>query len=120
MQNPKLFTLVPGLTHEEIKFLGPLAEDLTDQQIETFANIYSGRRKSPDTILLTALLGFVIAAGVHRFILGQIGMGILYLLTGGLCFIGTIVDLVNYKSMTMAFNEEQAHEAKAMTLSVYS
>lgn len=34
------------------------------------------------------------ALGIHRFYLGHIGMGILYLLTGGLCGIGVIVDLI--------------------------
>lgn len=32
--------------------------------------------------------------GVHKFIDGSIGMGILYLLTGGLCGIGWLVDII--------------------------
>jgi len=32
--------------------------------------------------------------GVHRFMKGDIGMGILYLLTGGLCGIGVLIDLI--------------------------
>jgi hypothetical protein len=32
--------------------------------------------------------------GVHRFMKGDVGMGILYLLTGGLCGIGVIIDLI--------------------------
>lgn len=43
-------------------------------------------------ILITVLLGEL---GVHRFMAGKIGTGILYLLTGGLCGIGWIVDIVN-------------------------
>lgn len=41
--------------------------------------------------VLCLLLG---ALGIHRFYLGHIGIGILYLLTGGLCGIGVIVDLI--------------------------
>jgi hypothetical protein len=32
--------------------------------------------------------------GIHRFYLGHIGMGILYLLTAGLCGIGVLVDII--------------------------
>lgn len=34
--------------------------------------------------------------GVHKFIEGKVGMGLLYLFTGGLCGIGWIVDCVKY------------------------
>ncbi|MBZ0243813.1 MAG: NINE protein, partial [Bacteroidales bacterium] len=56
------------------------------------------------------LLGFVGFAGVHRFILNQIGMGILYFFTAGLCLIGTIVDLVNYQNLTFTYNRQIASE----------
>ncbi len=77
--------------------------------------MYRARRKDPNTIMITALLGLVVVAGVHRFILGQIGMGLLYVFTGGLCLIGTIVDLVNYKKLTFEYNQTVANET-AMTL----
>ncbi len=32
--------------------------------------------------------------GIHKFYEGKIGMGILYIFTGGLCLIGVIVDLI--------------------------
>lgn len=40
---------------------------------------------------LCLLLG---GLGIHRFYVGKIGTGIIYLLTGGLCGIGWIVDLI--------------------------
>ncbi|MCR5123544.1 MAG: TM2 domain-containing protein [Ruminococcus sp.] len=40
-------------------------------------------------LLLCLFGGFL---GLHKFYEGKIGMGILYLLTGGLCAIGAIVD----------------------------
>lgn len=61
-------------------------------------------------ILLTTLLGFVVVAGVQRFLVGQIGMGILYLFTAGLCFIGTIVDLINYQDLAYEYNQRIANE----------
>ena len=61
-------------------------------------------------ILLTTLLGFVVIAGVQRFLLNQIGMGLIYLFTGGLCLIGTIVDLVNYRKLSFEYNSQQARE----------
>ena len=40
-------------------------------------------------LVLELLLGFL---GVHRFYMGHGGLGVLYLLTGGCCGIGCIVD----------------------------
>ena len=42
-------------------------------------------------IILCCFLG---GLGIHRFYLGYYGMGILYLITGGLCGIGVIIDLI--------------------------
>ncbi|MCX7798460.1 MAG: TM2 domain-containing protein [Melioribacter sp.] len=40
----------------------------------------------------------------------QIGIGILYLLTCGICFIGTILDLVNYRRIAFEYNQKQAEQ----------
>lgn len=47
------------------------------------------------TSMILCCLGFVWLAGLHRFFRKQYGTGILWLLTGGLFFIGTVVDLAN-------------------------
>ncbi len=43
-------------------------------------------------LLITIFLGEL---GVHRFMSGKIGTGIIWLLTGGCCGIGWIIDVVN-------------------------
>lgn len=48
-----------------------------------------GGKSQITAIILWFFLGLL---GIHRFYLGHIGMGILYLLTAGLCGIGWIID----------------------------
>lgn len=44
------------------------------------------------TLMLCIFFGYL---GIHRFYVGKIGTGILYLCTGGMCFIGWIVDIIS-------------------------
>lgn len=63
---------------------------------------------SPKSKLVALLLCFFLCGwGVHRFYVGKIGTGILYLLTGGLFLIGIIVDFVNI--LTNIFKDRQGH-----------
>lgn len=101
---------MPELQGMELAYVQNLTKDYSDGQMQNFANIYRTRRKDPNLILLTTLLGFVVVAGVQRFLVGQIGMGILYLFTAGLCFIGTIVDLINYQDLAYNNNQKVATE----------
>lgn len=111
---PNVMQLMPSLENDEMVYVQGLVKDFSDNQAQQFANIYNSRRKDPQTILLTAILGFVVVAGVHRFILGQIGMGLLYLFTAGLCLIGTIVDLVNHKKLALEYNSNVARQVATM------
>ncbi len=113
MQN--IFQLLPSLEGEEMSYVQSLIKDMTDTQAQQFAMAYSARRKDPTTILILALVGFVGFAGLHRFMLNQIGMGILYFLTGGLCFIGTIIDLVNHRKLAFEYNSTVAQQVALMT-----
>ena len=45
------------------------------------------------TILIVAIL--LGGLGVHRFMTGHTGRGVLMLLTGGLCWIGTLMDIIS-------------------------
>lgn len=104
---------LPEIEGDESLYIGKLFSDMTDEQASKFSSVYRSRRKDPQTVLITCILGFFLIAGVHRLILNQIGMGILYIFTGGLCLIGTIVDLVNYKDMAFQYNRNVAQEIRS-------
>ena len=83
---------------------------LNSEQLSLFASIYRYRRKDPQLVLITCLIGLIGFAGIHRMLVGQIVLGIVYLFTCGLCFIGTIVDLLNYKTLAFEYNEKIMEE----------
>jgi TM2 domain-containing membrane protein YozV len=114
MQQQNPFFALSGVTPEELAYLHQATAGLTEEQLYNFKYIYQGKRRSPNDILLFTLLGFIGVSGVQRFVVGQIGMGIIYLLTGGFCFIGTIVDLINHKSLANDYNKEMMIEAVQM------
>jgi TM2 domain-containing membrane protein YozV len=113
-----LYNYLPELQGRELAFIQGLTKDYDETQLMNFANLYRARRRDPTMILLTTLLGFVIVAGVQRFLVGQIGMGLLYLFTAGLCFIGTIIDLINYQDLAFDYNQRMAAEAASMLKSM--
>jgi len=110
----KTIDVLPEISGEEMLYVQNLIKDMTDEQARMFANVYRSRRKDPQLILILALIGLICIAGVHRMVLNQIGMGILYFFTGGLCLVGTIVDLVNYQKLAFEFNSKAAAEVAAM------
>jgi len=105
---------LPELEGDEQLYVADLVNDLPEEEARRFARVYRERRKDPQMILLLALVGFVAIAGVHRFVIDEIGMGLLYLFTAGLCFLGTIVDVVNYKDVAFRYNRQQADEVLAL------
>ena len=58
--------------------------------------------KDPTTLLLVSL--FLGGLGVDRFMLGETGMGILKLLTAGVCGILTIIDWFSVQKKTKELN----------------
>jgi TM2 domain-containing membrane protein YozV len=99
-----------GITPEELNFIQQATAELTENQQKYFYMNYTNQRKSPQDMLIFCIVGFFVP-GLQRFIIGQIGMGILYFFTAGLCFIGTIVDLVNHKDLAMDFNRKAAFDS---------
>ena len=106
-ENDKLiFQRIPEIPLEELTVIQLNTKDFDEEKIVQFLNLYIGRRVKSETVMICTILGFVGIGGIQRFITGQIGMGILYLLTLGLCYIGTIIDLINYKKLTLERNKE--------------
>lgn len=60
--------------------------------------------KKKGTAMLLCCLGFLGIGGIHYFYVGRIGKGILYLCTGGLFVIGTIMDLIKISTGSFTDN----------------
>ncbi|MEN6397649.1 MAG: TM2 domain-containing protein [Candidatus Cloacimonas sp.] len=73
--------------------LAPRGQDSKPSQSAAGTNI--SPKNGCVTVLLCLFLGFL---GAHRFYTGHIGMGFLYLFTGGLFVFGWIIDLFNLLS----------------------
>ena len=108
---------LPELKGEEQVYVARLMKPMDDDEAQQFAAVYRERRKDPLVVLLLTLAGFAGVAGINRFFLDKVGTGLLYLLTGGLCLVGTIFDAVNYKGQTLRYNRRQADEVAAMVRS---
>ncbi len=79
-----------------------LREKLESADEGKFAVISSVPLKDPTTMLLFSL--FLGSLGVDRFMIGDTGMGVLKLLTGGLCGILTIIDWFGISKKTKELN----------------
>jgi len=109
------YMTLPDMSPEEIAFLEQANENLDDEQKKRFFNIYSAKRKSPQDILLYILIGLLGVAGVHKMVMGEVTMGILYLFTWGFFGVCTIVDAINYKKLTLEYNKKMAYESYQIT-----
>lgn len=67
-----------------------------------YATISSIELKDPTTMLLISI--FLGELGVDRFMMGETGMGILKLLTGGLCGILWLIDLIGISKKVKEYN----------------
>ena len=93
------FTLTEQLT---------MVKDLSDQQKMLFDSQFNSAKKDRSMVLvLSVLLGYF---GVDRFMLGDTGLGVLKLLTGGLCGILWLIDLFRIQEATDDYNRKKAQE----------
>ncbi len=67
-----------------------------------YATITSIELKDPTTMLLISF--FLGGIGVDRFMMGETGVGILKLLTGGLCGILWLIDVIGISKKVQEYN----------------
>lgn len=120
MNQQQLLRMFPDMEYDEMANIINLTQGMTEQQQQTFLTIYQGKRRDKTLMLVLALLGFIGFAGIHRLITGDIGLGILYFFTAGLCFVGTIVDLINIKRLTSDYNQKMAYESANMATAIFN
>ena len=114
MDQQTILNIIPDIEYDELVLLLNITKDMNEQQQQQFLLSYRHKRKGRNEMLLLTLLGFVGVAGVQRFVMGDIALGIIYFLTGGLCLIGTIIDLIKINSLTMDYNQRQAYETASL------
>jgi TM2 domain-containing membrane protein YozV len=114
VESQNLFMMLPGMQPDELHVLQSLSREMTPRQQEMFISMYRGRRKEEQTMLIVTLVGFLGIAGIQRFMVGEVVMGIVYLLTAGFCGIGTIIDIINIRKITSQYNQQQAIETAQM------
>ena len=99
---------LPELDEPERSFIERLTTGMSHESIQQFAAAYRQVRKDPQTLRLMAAIGIVAIPGLHRFWVGQVGIGFLYLLTWGLMLFGTITDIVKYRELAFNYNRQVA------------
>ena len=77
-------------------------ERLQSMDDSKFSMLSTVELKDPMTILLVSI--FLGTLGIDRFMIGDIGMGILKLLTGGVCGVLTIIDWFTISKKTKELN----------------
>jgi len=103
-----ILTYLPGADLEELIFIEEITDDFTESERREFLLQYRGRRARDEMIVILCALGFVGFSGLHRLYTKRILLGLAFFFTAGFCFIGTIVDLINHRSVTREYNRNQA------------
>ena len=90
---------------EKLMYLKDKLRTIDEQKFSLVSTI---ELKDPTTLLLVSL--FLGVLGIDRFMLGDTGMGVLKLLTGGCCGILTIIDWfsITKKTKDLNFNNVMA------------
>src|ERR1041385_6336771 len=99
---------LPELDEPERSFIERLTAGMSHESIQQFAAAYRQGKKKPQTLRLMAINGIVAIPGLHRFCVGQVGIGFLYLVTWGLLLFGTIIDIIKYRELAFSYNRQVA------------
>jgi len=99
---------LPELDEPERSFIEHLTAGMSHENIQQFAAAYRQVRKDPQTLRLLAIIGIVAIPGLHRFWVGQVGIGFLYLVTWGLLLFGTATDIIKYRELAFGYNRQLA------------
>jgi TM2 domain-containing membrane protein YozV len=85
-----------------------IQQGMTDQQKMMFNSQYNSRAKDRSIALILSI--FLGEFGIDRFYVGDIGLGVLKLLTLGLCGILWLIDLFLIMGRVDVYNRQVARE----------
>lgn len=114
MDQQQMLMMLPDLQPDELILIQNFTKDMSESQMQQFYTFLRTKRKEKKDLMILTIIGFFGVAGIQRFVVGETGMGILYLVTIGFCGIGTIIDLVNVDKMLSRFNQKQVMETANM------
>ncbi|KGL52709.1 MULTISPECIES: TM2 domain-containing protein [Porphyromonas] len=89
--------------------LNELREHLSSRDDSVLSRLQGIELRDPMIMLVISILGGTL--GIDRFMLGQVGLGVLKLLTGGGCGIWTIIDWFLVSQNTKEYNMAKIREA---------
>jgi TM2 domain-containing membrane protein YozV len=78
---------------------------MSDQNIHVHVHMDGNQHSDKNRTAALLLCLFLGVLGIHRFYVGKVGTGILWLLTGGVCGIGALIDLILI--ITGSFRDER-------------
>lgn len=97
--------LTTNAKYFEANVIPIIRQKLENSSDETLLSLQATELKDPTTVLLISI--FLGTLGIDRFMIGDIGIGILKLLTLGLCGILTIIDWFTISKKTKQYNFAQ-------------
>lgn len=108
--NLNIMGMIPEASLMEINTIKSLVTKMSPDRAKSFLMDYSSQRKSYSTALILCILGLFLPLGIFRFYVGNIGIGVIWLLTFSLMWLGAIIDIFTYKSTTEQVNIKLAHQ----------
>ena len=94
--------LTTNAKYFEASAIPVIRQKLENASDESLVSLQATELKDPTTVLLISI--FLGSLGIDRFMIGDTGMGVLKLLTGGLCGIMTIIDWFTISKKTKQLN----------------